>query len=369
MNFQEKDFPIWDPTFNILDSTKLSTYQKCPREFFFSYILGWKPNEPNIHFRFGGAFHEAMEVLMNHQDGEVVGYTEAAMYDAVKAFKNSWEDNGVKGNDDKDTAMGVLLGEPVDTTNGAKTITNGLEAIAEYCTQYSGDQFKTNFVEVSGSIPVNKDTKEQEGDRIYFKMDALLEKDGLNGCWDHKTTSYKSRSYEQDWELKKQVGTYNYVVNTLFNGHTSGVTINGAILRRPKRDGTCNNEFIRIPALIKENQLTLWLWEINELIERLKWDMKLFSQAKPSDRAMKAFARNDSACTQAYGCPFHGFCDSESWANPISKIDKIPMGYHREYWDPRDRGRDLDTGIKRRDAKKKETSIEEGGIIATAVEV
>jgi CRISPR/Cas system-associated exonuclease Cas4 (RecB family) len=52
-------------TWQVLDATKLQTYMRCPRKFFFNYVLGWKSEIPSNHLVFGSAWHMAMEVLLD----------------------------------------------------------------------------------------------------------------------------------------------------------------------------------------------------------------------------------------------------------------------------------------------------------------
>ena len=51
------------PTLQTVDSTKINTFLDCPRQYFFTYVLGWRSDRPNNHLVFGQAWHEAMEHL------------------------------------------------------------------------------------------------------------------------------------------------------------------------------------------------------------------------------------------------------------------------------------------------------------------
>jgi hypothetical protein len=37
---------------------------ECPSSYFYEYILGWRPENPNLHLEFGKAWHFAMEHLI-----------------------------------------------------------------------------------------------------------------------------------------------------------------------------------------------------------------------------------------------------------------------------------------------------------------
>ena len=75
------DYPVpKHDSWNVLDSTKIQSFMDCPRGFFFSYILGWRKEEPSIHLIFGSAWHDAMEHLANN------GYGKASVEEAYEKF-------------------------------------------------------------------------------------------------------------------------------------------------------------------------------------------------------------------------------------------------------------------------------------------
>ena len=90
-----KRVPEWD----ILDSSKIQSYMRCPRKYFFNHILGWSLEEEeqgaleisssgllaapkseirkSEHLVFGTAWHHSMEHLLreNRKAGMPKGYT------------------------------------------------------------------------------------------------------------------------------------------------------------------------------------------------------------------------------------------------------------------------------------------------------
>lgn len=315
-------------TWAVIDSTKLQTFLTCPREFFYKYILGWREEKPNEHLGFGSAWHEAMEYFMQIQDGEKKGYDADDIIEAFIRFSKTYDEKmGIGG---EVGGLSDLAGYSVQE-NKAKNKGNGGEALIEYARTYRSDQFKTLFTEVSGTISIHDDRV------IYFKLDSIL--DGLKtdpGIWsyEHKTTGRKMQAWMDQWPLIPQIGTYSHVLYTYYGDRASGIKINGAIIRAPRADGTSTNEFIRIPIHITRELMLMWLWETNNAMEELERNMKLLSQADPSDKILQAFPRNGYACSKNFtGCPFTGICSA--WANPLKHGATPPPGYKQEFWDPR----------------------------------
>ncbi len=54
---------LQQPTFTIVDSSKLQDYMMCPRYYFYRYVLGWVPEEPNHDLIFGEAWHVSIAHL------------------------------------------------------------------------------------------------------------------------------------------------------------------------------------------------------------------------------------------------------------------------------------------------------------------
>ena len=44
------------------DSTSLGVFKRCPREYYFTIILGWVPRTTSVHLTFGIMLHKAREI-------------------------------------------------------------------------------------------------------------------------------------------------------------------------------------------------------------------------------------------------------------------------------------------------------------------
>lgn len=51
------------PSHAWVDNSKIREYKRCPRRYWFKYIMGWTGELANKDAEFGSAWHKAMEVL------------------------------------------------------------------------------------------------------------------------------------------------------------------------------------------------------------------------------------------------------------------------------------------------------------------
>ena len=56
----------WEPSFMRLSPSKINTYKKCPREFYYKYIAQL-PEKKTIHLFRGSLVHKILETLFKCQ--------------------------------------------------------------------------------------------------------------------------------------------------------------------------------------------------------------------------------------------------------------------------------------------------------------
>lgn len=320
----KNDLPVeYHETFDVVDSSKIQTFMDCPRKFFFRYVLGWTSDEPNIHLVFGSAWHEAMEHLMNH------GLSEDQAFLAFDKFREKYKEE-----------YPDMFMEP---DHASKNTENALKALHQYVREWKTiDNFKTLYTEVSGSVPINEDVL------LFVKIDTIADFDGEIWSLEHKTTGRKTQSWMNKWTSKIQVGSYSHFLNVAYPDRFEGIKINGAILRKK------SNEFLRIPVRLSDAQMRYWLWEVNHWVEQIKWNFHELARCSPEDEVMTAFPRNTESCCK-YGCDHPELCNLMS--NPLRRKDETPLGYKKEFWDPREReGAKAEANLKE---SKEITKIEE----------
>jgi hypothetical protein len=298
--------PILQPhsSWSILDSTKLTSYMECPRSYFYEYILGWRPENPNIHLEFGKAWHLAMEHLI------LEGYTTKAINEAFQLFLDHYRQ---------------FFPEIMDEENAPKNPTNAMNALVVYCREYQGEQYKPLYTEVAGTVPID------DKHILHFRMDSIMEVDGQIRSREHKTGSQLSRQWTDQWSLAIQTFVYNHALCCLFPpDQVWGVEINGTFFYKNK---TTPVKFMRVPARRNLNMMQTSYWNILHYIKMLDLDMDiLMNDATEDDQVMMCFPLNPTNCTKYFGCRYHDFC--MSWPNPLQRCEDVPFGMKVEYWNP-----------------------------------
>ena len=293
-------------TANVLDSTKIQCYMDCRRKFFYEYVLGWRPEDPNVHLIFGSSWHVAMEALLLADysvDSQAMAYVGAeAKY--RESFPN----------------------EAADAANIPKTPGYIKMALPRYTSQYAeaDRDIKVIYTEIAGTVPIAANKV------IHFKTDDILHSPD-RGYWslEHKTGSQNSGPWREGFSLKFQTFTYHHVLYCLYKEEEVwGVEINGAVFTKGK-----GVEFIRIPVRKTLPMLAAWLHLAEYQYDSIMNDYDLLLKQREDDEAMKCFWQNTEACSSYSGCVYKNFC--VSWPNPLQRVHELPVGFKVEFWDPR----------------------------------
>ena len=295
-------FPV-RPQLQTVDGTKLTTFLDCPRQYFFTYVLGWRSDRPNNHLVFGSAWHEAMEhMLLN-------GYSPDSVADAYELFITYYR---------------AHFPEETDELFKPKTPTNAMRALLEYSMTYARDDFTTLHTEIAGRIAVGEDRS------LVFRMDSICEnRDGSLFSLEHKTKgSAFNRQWHDQWTMAFQVGTYSHVLHCLSLGRPlKGVVINGVAFAAKKID------FVRIPVYRSPAHMQNWLFHANHYLDRMEQEMdELLRCCESPGDVLTAFPQNPQSCTKYFGCPFFDYC--AAWSNPLEHASEPPLGFIIDHWDP-----------------------------------
>ena len=295
-------------TWQVLDATKMQTYMRCPRKFFYSYVLGWKSELPSNALVFGSGWHHAMEVLLD------MGYTAEA---CAKAFTVA------------ESHIREFFSPEWDHSNAPKNPANLFRALPQYCNTYADDDFSVEHIEVAGSVAIG------ENKLLHFKTDAICRDHRGVFSLEHKTATRLSPSWMAQWRQKMQIGVYSHVLYCMYpEDEVYGVIINGAFFsNEPKRAGARDNEFRRIPCRRTLQFMEGWLAETEDIFDAVQRDYQKLSESTEEDSVMRCFNRNTETCTDYGQCPFLDYCTT--WNNPLQHADEPPMGMTVDHWDPR----------------------------------
>lgn len=293
-------------TWTIHDATKIQTFMDCPRKYFYEFVLGWRPDTPNIHLEFGSAWHLAMEHLIATYENR--GYEDHNILIAYEKLNEYYR---------------RFFSEMHDEIYHPKTPAMALKALLAYALEYKHDRFKPLYTEVAGSVTLN------ETHTLTFKIDSIIEtSDGVKSR-EHKTGSQLSRPWMDQWALKMQTGVYNHVLYCIYpREQVWGVEVNGTIFS--KKD----IKFQRVPARRTISGMESWYWNAIDWCDAIMLEYARLERCRECDTTLRAFPMNTENCTKYFGCTYHDYC--MAWANPLSRCDEVPMGMKVEFWDPRE---------------------------------
>ena len=316
-------FPLSpQPTWDIRDSSKVSDYLACPRLYFYSHILGWRPDSPAHDLHFGASWHCAREYQLLHGYEDVQG--------AYNAFLNEYR---------------KVFHESTDELYKPKTPTAVLSALMKFAEERSLDLVENEVVEldgkkmteISGTVPVDTDRV------MYYRMDSIMRRkvDGKIFSWDHKTTSayyMRGNKWSEQFHLGIQNGTYTHCLYCMFPiEDVLGIEFCGAgfeylVRGSAARPAGYYATLQRVPAFKTPDQMSVWLWLVNDILTEINYDMERLHDCKENDQVLMAFRMNPNSCTNYRGCPFHDFC--LAWSNPLQQCYEPPLGFKVEFWDP-----------------------------------
>ena len=316
-------FPLSpQPTWDIRDSSKVSDYISCPRLYFYSHILGWRPDSPAHDLHFGTSWHCAREYQLLHGYEDVQGAFNAFLDEYRKVFHES-----------------------TDEMYKPKTPTAVLAGLIKFAEERSNDLVENEVVElddkkmteISGKVPVSNDRY------LSYRMDSILRQksDGKIFSMDHKTTSGRyinGRQWAEQFHLSIQNGTYTHCLYCMFPiEDVLGIIFDGAgfeyLIRGGKNRPAGYHVTLRqIIAYKTLDQMNNWLWLVNDILDEIDADMDRLSHCSENDTILQAFRLNPHACTDYRGCPFHDYC--LAWQNPLQQCHEAPLGFKVEYWNP-----------------------------------
>lgn len=300
-------------TWDILDSSKLTTYMSCPRKFFYRYILGWRPDWPNNHLIFGSAWHLAMEHLL------VNNYTDASIIEAQILFGEFYREHFPVNTDE--------LYEP-------KTVANAFASIDAYAYKFKPEarEYSVLYTELAGLVLVSPERT------MTFKCDAILRNNHTGDIFglDHKTSQRQYSNWGDHWTLSTQMLTYLHALHCLYpDSDTLKMLVRCSFFYgvQKRTDQYRPTEFADHPISKSLPQMQAWLTNVNTYIDQLNTDMECLQQETTDDSVMQAFPMRTTSCFD-YGrqCEFFDFCNA--WPQPLTRCDQVPIGFNVEWWDP-----------------------------------
>ena len=344
------DLSKWaHPTWEKLDSTKLNTFERCPREYLYQHLLGWRTADTNIHLNTGIGIHLALDYLNSSAKTEE---------DVAHAYQLYFEQHRKH------------FDPEMDDTLGGKSPRNVQRALEQYAHLYKDEKWETLHTEVPTCVLVGDDMLHCSIDQVVRATQPLFGIPSLRGklfVVDHKTTSMDTLPWRESWKLRFQIGAYIHALCAAFDPEeVGGAVINVLILRtgdmrKPVIDKDTGeqavykvgpnkgqprfqegrgkgNDFVRV--LVPKNGPTLhmWLGQAYDLFLSLREEMEALADCNAGQPWLEAFPPRTSNCVRYQRlCPYYELCLSE--ANPIRYCEQVgpegaPNGFEKVFWDP-----------------------------------
>lgn len=287
----------------VLDSTKIQTYLKCPRMYFFQYVLGLQIDLPNKHLVFGQAWHLALEHVILGK------YTAQSIDEAMVLFL--------------DLYRGSFF-EETDMLNAPKNPQNAEKALRQYCKKWASDisTYRVLATEQAGAVPISKT------EVLHYRMDTILEEiaTGKVLSLEHKSGSAVSQAWFDSWQQKFQIFTYMHVLRMLYGANADAIIVNGVFLQKGE------NKFERYTVKKTKDNMKDWLFHANMYVSGIRYFLEKVASEKASSDLMESFPKNTENCISYFRlCDYSVIC--QQYNNPL-RMDTVPEGFVQRFWNP-----------------------------------
>lgn len=283
----------------LIDNSALSSFKKCPRDWYYSSLRAITSQGGNIHLHAGGAYAAGLEAARK------AFYThglpsDEAIAQGMNAFIRFW-------------------GEFEAPENAAKSFDRMLLALLEYFEQYpmetdivkpySPDGGKSHAIEFSFAIPLDI-RHPQTNDPILYggRFDMLAQREDALFVEDDKTASQLGAQWNRNWDLDAQFTGYCYAAKSY------GLPVAGAIIRGLS---ILKGGYGHAQAIIYRPQ-----WMIDQWLETTTHYIKLMIAYWEQGLYPQAFDKH--SCNSYGGCGYTKLCSSPN-----------PEGWIAQYYEPR----------------------------------
>ena len=288
-----------------IDNSALSSFKKCPTDWYWSNLRQLALKGGSIHLHSGGAFAAGLEGARKsfYEQGEPAETALARGLHAMTLFYGDFE-------------------APEDHL---KAFPRLVQALCSYFEQYPLEQDGFTPLELpSGSaieftfaipLPINNpDT----GEPLLYtgRFDALGKWNGATFGLDDKTASQLGPSWTRNWTLDSQFTGYAWATRT-FGISTAGFLVRGISFLK--------NGFGHAQAIVYRPQ-----WQIDRWYESMLFTVR--TMIAYHQEGFFPLTLDKHACNSYGGCPYHMLCESkdpEVW---------IEENYIPKVWNPLTKG-------------------------------
>jgi CRISPR/Cas system-associated exonuclease Cas4 (RecB family) len=284
------------------DNSALSEYKKCPRRYFFRYVLGYTTKTLQPYFPFGTAYHKFRELLEQYRnenlkkdmsnDMATVLASPPALDGAIKCYEAE-----IKG---KELASGKY--DFLD-----------LKRLKESCLHVFNHWRKEKLL---GTIKVLSSEQAfsiqlKNGMFIGGRFDEIIENNGKVMGRDFKTSTIQAAYYKKGLVPNPQFLLYTKAQTVLHGKDTEGQIVE--VLFNMK---TTKPSLQPFPVRPTKQQLSEWEDGTIYYLEQIN-----------NSREKDFYPMNESAC---WACPFHEVC---SMPSETSQTSILKSRFKHELWD------------------------------------
>lgn len=303
-----------------IDYSSLSTYQSCPREFLFQYVMHLRPAGKSIHLVFGACWHYGLEVtykiLMDNPNLSPIDCTVSS----IKAFNALWKLDGEPFWKNEDL---IFPKSPGHAANMYK----------EYWDRFlTADTKRRKIIAVESPFTIDLSVYEKGLPNYIGRLDLVLSKDDTGiEIIDHKTAKALYKTTPQSYEMSFQSDGY-LTAGRIYYDKIPSITYRIALCQKAKID------FPPITVNKRSASIEHFLVNLIYYIKQIKQNLLLLAEdiEECSTRTdiLKSFPRCPGyACTTfSSTCAYYDLCRLRN--NPLLWAVKAPQGFHFKEWDP-----------------------------------
>lgn len=275
-----------------IDSSALKEFQRCPRAYFFHYVLGYVPKEEKIWFAWGKAIHKFYEMaeinLAKTQNIDISGAL------ALQKAVQEWGDTKDAPADNKKFAH-------MNKVNLSQVLTN---AFKEWKKEKTAGIIKVIHTEMPFVVQLDN------GIWISGRIDQVVSWSGREMIRDFKSTSKKWQWYKRSLFPADQFTRYVYAFRKLSGKPVVGVAVDVII---------CNSEGLKF----EREQTNYTVEELTRWEEaQLHWDAAL-KRCRETDN----YPMVESACNF---CDYREVCTTRG---EQSQVYVLKTKFIKQVWD------------------------------------
>lgn len=324
MEFQKHEQYKFFPKFErfeplILDNSAISTFKKCPRMYFFEYVLQYKEKLSPIFFHFGTAYHkyrEVLEIEWQKLDDTLKKDNDALQACNITATTKALEVFGklTKGYDPKFMGKWVYLDKV---------------RLLQSCSAAYAWWHKEKMVGSIVVLAVEQAFNVRIGQSEFFisgRADQVVKWNGRIWGRDWKTTSEDLQWYDRGLNPNHQFTTYSYAINQLNGGDFSFPKCGGimveALYNAPRPEKTSKPASAFGPT-IRNFTASRTVFDLRDWEQDVIFTLNTIKQAREQDR----YPKNETQCKM---CKYRSVCTSTS---ELTQQEKLRLEFSHRIWD------------------------------------